>query len=93
MKFLAQLMLFLIIICPICKQEKTKSRVFYMYSSSKLVDCEGFWDEDGTFHQPKCRETSLHSYRCSNDHTFVKTGDDLEEMVKNEDVKNKENKK
>lgn len=92
-KKLAQFLLLLIMFCPVCKDEKVKSKVYYMQSSSKLVDCEGFWDEEGVFHQPKCRETSLHSYRCTNGHSFVKTGDDLEEMVKSEETKNKEKKK
>lgn len=94
MKTLTQVILFLIMLCPICHKDKIKSVVKYEYTYTKLANCEGYWDEEGVFHQPKCEESNIHFYKCSNFHTFSKTSVDLENMTRAEEaVKNKEIKK
>lgn len=54
-------------ICPECKAEGLKSRVYSGGTFSTLMGYSTYWDEEGVkhTHDPNVRTTS---YSCSNDH-------------------------
>ena len=56
-------------ICPECKKEGLKSRVYVGPSTSTLMYCEPFYDEDGKLHIHDLNMRTT-NYSCSNGHTW-----------------------
>lgn len=56
-------------ICPECKAENKKSRVYAGPSSSTCMHCAPYYDEDGKHHYHDIN-TSSTSYSCSNGHEW-----------------------
>ena len=59
-------------ICPECKRQGLKSRVYVGTSSVTLMYSAPFYDEEGKYHDhdPNTRTTS---YSCSNGHKWVES--------------------
>lgn len=57
-------------ICPECKKENVKSKVYSGGGSSTLLGWETYYDEDGYFHihDPNWKTTG---YTCSNGHRWA----------------------
>lgn len=92
MKTIAKILVLLVMICPLCKKYKEKSKVYYKFSTSSYENCTGYWNEEGVFQQPKCEEKAVHQYRCSEGHIFSKTSDELAAQSEAEEKKLKEKK-
>lgn len=54
-------------ICPFCKEEGVKSRVYDHGGSVTLMACTPYYDEDGKHHHHDSN-TRTHSFTCSNNH-------------------------
>lgn len=57
-------------ICKQCQDEGCKSRVFPGTSTSTLMLCRPFYDEDGKRHHHDINVITT-NYRCSNGHTWT----------------------
>jgi hypothetical protein len=57
-------------ICPECKKEGLKSKVYPGPLITTMMWCPPFYDEDGKLHNHDSN-TSTTSCRCSNGHTWV----------------------
>lgn len=57
-------------ICPYCKEEGNKSKLFESMSASTCMYSSPFYDEDGIYHNhdPNILTTD---YKCSNGHIFI----------------------
>lgn len=93
MKKLVKFLLLLTMLCPLCQKAKMQSKVYYVGSETHLIDCEPYWDENGDFKQPACKEQVLHRYRCSLGDIFGYTPEELAEMTKKQDEKKAKEKK
>jgi len=56
-------------ICPECKKSGLKSTVYPHGSSTTLMYCQPFYDEDGNFHYHDFNTTTT-DYSCSNGHRW-----------------------
>lgn len=56
--------------CPECKKEDRKSRVTPGFSSSTMMYCPPFYDEDGRYHVHDVNQSST-EYSCSNGHRWT----------------------
>ena len=57
-------------ICPECKKQGLKSKVYQWGTSSTLLYWQPFYDEDGKLHCHN-RNTIMTDYDCSNGHHWV----------------------
>lgn len=57
-------------ICPRCKKEGKKSKVFVGVGSSTSLFYQPFYDEDGELHYHDSNKTTT-SYSCSNGHSWT----------------------
>jgi len=57
--------------CPECQELELKSMVYSKGSSSTLMGCMPYYDEDGKYHDHDVN-TVTESFRCSNNHYFSK---------------------
>ena len=57
-------------ICPTCKKEGKKSKVYPGMGTSTLLFCPPFYDEDGKYHN---HDSNRHTteYSCSNGHKWA----------------------
>ena len=57
------------LICPECKKEGKKSRVYPGASTTTLMYCAPYYDEDGEYHH---HDSNWHDtdYRCSEGHRW-----------------------
>jgi hypothetical protein len=60
-------------ICPFCKEEGLRSKVFGGGGTTILDYCPPFYDEDGEYHVHDCNISTTY-YNCSNGHRWVKRG-------------------
>jgi hypothetical protein len=56
-------------ICSECKKVGKKSKVYSGASSSTLMHCQPFYDEDGKYHNHDMNITTT-NYSCSNGHSW-----------------------
>ena len=58
-------------ICPVCKRQGLKSKVYSNGCASPLMGSKPFWDEDGEYHynEPLAK---IYSFKCSNGHWWTK---------------------
>ena len=56
-----------LMICPECKEQGLKSKVFQDQSRTTLICAETFWDEEGEYHIHDPNVTTT-EYHCSNEH-------------------------
>lgn len=54
-------------ICPTCKKEGKKSKVFIGVGMTTMLYCQPFYDEDGKYHHHDLNTTTT-QYTCSNKH-------------------------
>jgi hypothetical protein len=60
-------------ICPTCKAEGMKSRVFLaVFRYEDKIPQERYWDEDGKWHLHEFNPTTK-GYECTNGHTWEET--------------------
>jgi hypothetical protein len=60
--------------CPICKAEGKRSTVHGGMGIVTLADCgNGYYDEDGVYHNPDPCNTGTYYYECSEGHNFIVT--------------------
>jgi hypothetical protein len=57
-------------ICPQCKAEGKKSHVYPGHSTSTLMYCPPFYDEEGRYHNHDMNTHTTY-YRCSNGHEWA----------------------
>ena len=57
-------------ICPECKKQGLKSKVYVGVSSQTLVYCKPFYDENGNYHNHDGNITTTY-YDCSNGHKWI----------------------
>lgn len=57
-------------ICPKCKKEGKKSRVYPGMGTSTLLFCPPFYDEEGKYHNHDSNTTTT-EYKCSNGHKWT----------------------
>jgi hypothetical protein len=56
--------------CPECVKEGKRSQVMPSGSSSTLMYCQPFYDEDGNYHNHDCNVTTT-LYRCTEGHEWT----------------------
>ncbi len=57
-------------ICPQCKKEGKKSKVYVSMGTSTLLFCPPLYDEDGKYHDHDSNITTQ-EYTCSNGHKWA----------------------
>ena len=57
-------------ICPECKEQGLKSKVFYNGGTVTLMYFQPWYDEDGVYHHHD-GNTHTNSYNCSNRHSWT----------------------
>lgn len=57
-------------ICPQCRKEGLKSKVYPGGGSTTLMYCQPFYDEGGKYHHHDSN-TTRYNYSCSNGHEWV----------------------
>lgn len=60
------------IICPVCKREGRKSKVYDKGCSITMLGSESYCDEEGEFHKHNPNKIRT-MYRCDNGHVFEVT--------------------
>jgi len=55
--------------CPVCEKEELKSFVYPGMSTSTLMYCSPYYDEDGKYHSHDAN-THTTQYSCSNGHNW-----------------------
>lgn len=58
--------------CPVCEKENLKSYVYVGMSTSTLMYCAPYYDEDGKYHSHDSN-THATNYSCSNGHTWIES--------------------
>lgn len=58
--------------CPACTSEGKRSRVYPGVSSSTLMWCAPFYDEDGRYHHHDMNTTTT-SFSCSKGHRWIES--------------------
>lgn len=61
------------VICPVCAENNQTSIVKNYSSSSTLMYCQPYYDEQGNYHNHDSNKTTTH-YKCSNGHSFTIKG-------------------
>lgn len=58
--------------CPACIEKELKSRVYVGMSTSTLMYCTPYYDEDGEYHSHDSN-THATNYSCSNGHDWIES--------------------
>ena len=58
--------------CPVCFEKELKSNVYRGMSTSTLLYCAPYYDENGRYHSHDSNTHTTH-YKCSNGHAWVES--------------------
>lgn len=56
--------------CPVCAEAGERSKVFVLGSSSTMMACPPYYDEDGQYHTHNTNRVAT-QFRCSNRHMWT----------------------
>lgn len=58
--------------CPVCSEKELKSCVYVGMSTSTLMYCAPYYDEDGEYHSHDSNTHAI-NYSCSNGHDWIES--------------------